>query len=136
MKAVLIAVLSGVLFGLFLQPAAAGTFICYAVANPYCNYKGKLSRINVNEADSILVFYDGTVDDSLIDATTLPCGFSVNANKSTIYKPSWDDGSGFSNSLYATILLAYALNKDITLRLACVHGDTGVLQIERLWLEG
>ena len=94
----------------------------------YCQYNGKVRQIYINASNTILIFFDKSVDPSVPQGY----GFSVTNGGAAALKIT-DGNSVFANLFYSTALAAKMADKDIVMQMKSREG--GYLKPDRIWLK-
>lgn len=108
--------------------AVAGAPTCqFSGSSPYCQYTGKVTRVYINQWNTILLYFDTPMD------LTQPAnvGFEgITSANAAAYPLS--DNPDFGKLLYASILSAQARGAKIIVQMRNRHG--GYLRIDRIWV--
>lgn len=108
--------------------AVAGAPTCqFSGASPYCQYSGKVTRVYINEWNTILLYFDTAMD--LNQPTSVGYEGVTSANAAA-YPLS--DNPDFGKLLYASLLAAQARGATISVQMRNRHG--GYLRIDRIWV--
>lgn len=114
------------LFCSFSTFAAAPS--CYELSSGnYCNYKGKVQRVYINDSGLILVYFDA--DASIEGAAAV--GFSISQPSAGGYL--LQTNADFAKLLYSTALAAKASGSEIGLQMRGTV--SGYLKIDRIWMD-
>jgi len=128
LKTVLKFLLGFLAFGALPGIAHAQSFAC-AVSNgaPYCSYTGKLSRVYINESNTMLFYFEQTADIALpasVDYTGVTNGMAA-AYTATV-------NPIFAEFFYSTALTALAADKTVGIQMRQTVGR--YLKVDRIWL--
>jgi len=109
------------------QSVMAQSFSCGTSGGTgYCSYNGKLSRVYINEGNTILIYFEQAIDTSL-PATVGISG--VTTGVATRY--SLNSNAKFADYLYSTALTALAGDKTVSMQF---RSASGYLIVDRIWI--
>ena len=128
--------LLGLALLLFLLPsssALAASFFCGETVNgPYCTYTGPVKMVYVNENDLVLLYWDDSITQSLVQTQTTTVGLDQGLTQFQGAGASLASEPEFANLLYATLLTAYVADLEVTIQMRSHLG--GYLEIDRIWM--
>ena len=120
----------GLFVSVFFLPqsyAAAPSCHTHASAAPYCQYRGKVEQVFVNDANKILVFFDSLLDLSL--PTTVGISGVTRSEAATVVI---GDNPTFAQYFYSAVLAAQARGSEIRIQMRSV--SNGYLVADRIWV--
>lgn len=108
--------------------AYASAPTCNSTPSPYCAYTGTVKKVYVNNANSILFYFDTNLD------LTLPSSVGISGvTKANAGIVSMNDNVEFAKAIFAVMLTAQARGVPVTIQLR--GAQSGYLKIDRIWME-
>jgi hypothetical protein len=93
---------------------------------PYCAYYGKVSQIYVNTYNTILLYFDTSLD---LSSAQNYWGGVIHGNATSV---KIDDNPEFAKLFYSTALSAQATGRKVSLQMR--GQNSGYLAADRIWL--
>jgi len=105
----------------------SSTPTCSANHGGYCQYKGKVENIYINEGNLILLYFDAAIPTGDADVS----GVTITNGGAAAYNMT--DNLEFAKMFYSTALAAQASGRNVTIQMRGTQ--SGYLRLNRIWLE-
>ncbi|GAA0340473.1 hypothetical protein GCM10009092_01210 [Bowmanella denitrificans] len=99
---------------------------CSSDHGGYCEYKGLVQKIYVNDGNLILIYFDTPVP------LEVPASIGLNISKGQAAAFKIDNNPEFARLFYSTALSAQATSRPVSIQMIGTEG--GYLKFDRIWL--